>query len=121
VNRGLRWPLDIAVEQADGVRVLALAGRVGRTSAPQLAEAIGSIADRTSPRLVLDFALVDYISSAGLEVIQTAAGRCTAARGALVLAAVPEAVRITLELSGVLDRVPMEASREQAIARAKAS
>jgi anti-anti-sigma factor len=120
VTRDLRWRLEITVEQTDGIRVLALAGRVSRTSAPHLAAAISGVPDHPGPRLVLDFALVDYISSAGLEVIETAAGRCAAARGTLVLAAVPEPVRIALELGGILDQVPIEASREQAIARAKA-
>ena len=116
VERGLRWPLEITEERSDGVSVLALSGRVGQRSAPQLAAAIGRLLDRPAPRLVLDFTLVDYISSAGLEVIATAASQFAAADGVLVLASVGEPVRIALDLAGLLERLLFEPSRERAVA-----
>jgi len=72
--------------------------------------------DRPAPRLVLDFTLVDYISSAGLEVIATAASQFAAADGVLVLASVGEPVRIALDLAGLLERLLFEPSRERAVA-----
>jgi anti-anti-sigma factor len=66
---------------------------------------------------VIDLAGVDYVSSAGLNALAAAAGVCTRAGGALALCALAEPVRIALDLGGLLHAMPIEASRDQAIAR----
>src|SRR5439155_4210355 len=114
------WPLEITEGRSDGVSVLTLSGRVGQGSAPQLAAAIGRLMERPATRLVLDFALVDYISSAGLKVVETAGDGVAAAGGALVLASVSEPVRIALDLAGLLEHLLCEPSLARAIARASA-
>ena len=96
-----------------------MAGRVGHDSAPALAAAIGTSLARANPLIVIDFEHVDYVSSAGLRVIQDAATGAANQSGVLVLASVGEPVRVALDLGGVLARVPVEASRTEAIARAK--
>ena len=68
---------------------------------------------------VIDFEHVDYVSSAGLRVIQDAATRSADHAGVLVLASVCEPVRLALDLGDVLARVPVEASRMEAVARAR--
>jgi anti-anti-sigma factor len=68
---------------------------------------------------VIDFEHVDYVSSAGLRVIQDAAIRSANQSGMLVLASLCEPVRVALDLGGVLARVLVEASRTEAVARAK--
>jgi anti-anti-sigma factor len=68
---------------------------------------------------VIDFEHVDYVSSAGLRVIQDAAIRSANQSGLLVLASLCEPVRVALDLGGVLARVLVEASRTEAVARAK--
>jgi anti-anti-sigma factor len=96
-----------------------LAGRVGRDSAPVLAAAINAALARPHPLIVIDFEHVDYISSAGLRVIDDAATRSANQSGVIVLASVCEPVRVALDLGGVLARVAVEAAVTDAIARAK--
>ena len=67
--------------------------------------------------MVLDLTEVDYISSAGLQSIESAAGRCTAMNVGLALCGVAAPVRIALELAGLLDLLPIELSREAAVGR----
>jgi anti-anti-sigma factor len=114
----LKWPLRIVEERLDGVIVLALAGRVGAASAVSLDAAVARIVGGGDARLVIDLAAVDYVSSAGLNALASAAVLCAQARGALVLCGLAEPVRIALGLGGLIPEVPVETSRDQAVVRA---
>lgn len=96
-----------------------LKGRVGAASAAELTAAVADSLSRPNPLIVIDFELVDYISSAGLRVIQEAAAASTGRSGALVLAALCEPLRIVLELGGVLEALQVEPTRTSAIERAQ--
>jgi anti-sigma B factor antagonist/stage II sporulation protein AA (anti-sigma F factor antagonist) len=118
LERHLKWPLELKAERSGDVQVLILTGRLGNHSARLLGDAIAEALVRT-PRIVVDFAGVDYISSAGLHVIRDAADRCARIGGALVLSTVAEPVRIALDLSLLLPRLCVEPSRDRAILRAR--
>jgi anti-anti-sigma factor len=114
---GLKWPLRITSERSGGVLVLAAAGRLGYASADRLKAALDLAIAQERGGVVLDFSQVDYLSSAGLQAIDAAAVRLAALRGTLVLCAVPEPVRIALELAGCIPRIALEPSRDRAVAR----
>jgi stage II sporulation protein AA (anti-sigma F factor antagonist) len=103
----------------NGVSVLAVAGRVGGDSASRLATAIDGAANGRRT-FVIDLAQVDYVSSAGLEVMRAAAARCAARQGALILSSLSEPVRIAFDLAGLGSQIAVEPTREQAVARALA-
>ena len=66
--------------------ILSPVGRIDSSTSAQFQEiALGKISDGHG-RMVMDFAKVDYISSAGLRVILMAAKRCKAANGAFAMA-----------------------------------
>jgi len=113
----LRWPLRIVEEPRDGVLVLTLAGRLGAESAVRLEASVADAVGRGKARLVIDLTGVDYVSSAGLRVLGEAAGRCTGARGALALCGLVAAVRMAADLGGLAAQVPIEPSRDLAVAR----
>jgi anti-anti-sigma factor len=92
------------------------AGRLSHTSAGALKDALEGAVDGETGGLVLDFALVDYLSSAALTVMDTVALRLARNGGVLVLCALTEPVRIALELSGLLPHFTVESSRENAVA-----
>lgn len=100
-STNLRWPLRITQERREGDLVLTLTGRVGFVSAPTLVATVADAVARGDRRLVLDVAAVDYVSSAGLNALEAAIDRCAQADGRLVLRAVTEPVRLTLELGGL--------------------
>jgi anti-anti-sigma factor len=113
----LRWPLRIDEERHDGALVLVVAGRLGTASAAQFDAAVAGAVLRGDRRLVIDLKGVDYVSSAGLKALATAAGVCAEARGSLALCGLAEPVRIALDLGGLLADLPVEPSRDDAIAR----
>ena len=97
--------------------MLTIAGRVGQRASASFAGAVADALTRPNPLTVIDFRLVDYLSSAGLRVIEDAASAHRS--GMLILADVCEPVRCALDLGGLLSRVVIEPSRADAIARAR--
>lgn len=112
----LQWPLHIVEERRQGVLVLALAGRLGAASAVRIESAVAEAVGRGDARLVIDLAGVDYVSSAGLHALAAAAGLCASARGGVALCGLADPVRIAWDLGGLLPDLPIEPSRDQAIA-----
>ena len=114
-RRALAWYLEIGTEEYEEIAILTLAGRVGVDAAPRLEAAIATATRQLYPRLVLDLASLDYLSSAGLAVLERAAGDCAERHGTLVLACATEPVRLVLELAGLVDRVTLAPTREDAV------
>ena len=106
------WVLETALEPVPGGSVLTAKGRVGKVTAARFAEALHDAA-RDNPRLILDLKAVDYISGPGLTALREAAD----STGEVILCGVGEAVRNTLELAGLLERIRIEESRQAAIER----
>lgn len=104
IRRHLRWPLDIATNLSGGTLFVVLAGRISGRSAGTLEAALAGI-DGGVRVVVLDLAAVDYISSAGLNLIEALASRLAREGRTLTLAGVAEPVRIALELAGLSEKI----------------
>ena len=110
-RRSRTWGLEISVEPVAGGVVLAPKGRIGSVTAPAFEEAI-TTALGAAPRIIIDLSEVDYISGLGVRILRQAAatnGRRT------ILCGLHDAVRITLELGGVLEGIPVLRSRQEAV------
>lgn len=84
------------------VVVLSPSGRVDHATAEELESALAPHLARCGEgqdHVVLDFAGVDYISSAGLRILMLAAKQAKAQRGFLAVAAVQPLVQEILEIS----------------------
>lgn len=112
---GMTWKLTIRREAVAGAVVLRVHGRLGTAASGELLEAIVHAIRAGDRRLVLDLEGVDYASSAGLMVLDAAAGRMHEAGGELVLCAVTEPVRMVLDLAGLLPHFTVEPSVEAAL------
>lgn len=92
--------MDIATEKRERATVVSIDGSVDGMSAPQLVAAFREQIGGGSPRLVGNFAGVDYTSSAGLRALLETVKDARQHGGDLRLASVrPEVLRV-LELSG---------------------
>jgi anti-anti-sigma factor len=92
-------------------------GRIGFDAADDMARAIdGALA--AGPRLIVDLEAVDYISSAGAQVLGRAARLARQSGGVVVLTGLRESVRLVLDLTGVLPDLAVEPTQALAIARA---
>jgi anti-anti-sigma factor len=112
--------VEIRQDVQDGVTVLAPSGRIDSTTSGEFERAVGRAIDGGSRRLVIDFAGVNYISSAGLRVLLVTAKRLGGGRGALALSGMNEGVRQVFDLAGFLPLFAVASSREGAVAKATA-
>ena len=93
--------MELTTEQLKRCDLVKVAGRIDSQTAPQLAEALNTIAEAGRFRIVFDMSDVDFISSAGLRVLIDVQKTCKRwNRGRLVLAVVPERIYETLDLTG---------------------
>jgi stage II sporulation protein AA (anti-sigma F factor antagonist) len=104
--------MNIQHEVIDGVTVIAPVGRIDTTTSGPLEESIRKIVDADARELLVDFAAVDYISSAGLRVFLVLAKRMKDLKGRLVLCGMSEPVRQVFQLAGFMPLFTVEPSRK---------
>ncbi len=85
---------------------IALEGRLDTTTSPDLEEVLSSSLDGVT-QLVLDFAKLDYLSSAGLRVLLSAQKRMNK-QGSMKLVHVNDAVKEVFEITGFADFLTVE-------------
>jgi anti-anti-sigma factor len=106
------------------VVVLAVSGRIDHATAEACKAALAPHLARCAAgqdSVVLDFAGVDYVSSAGLRVLMLAAKQAKAQQGYLALAAVQPLVLEILEISKFTLVLRIEPSVRDAVAAASAA
>ena len=98
--------MNIKKDIRDHEAVLSVSGRLDTTTAPSLEAAVVETAGACD-RLVLDFAGLEYISSAGLRVILKAQ-KAMSAKGGMKLLHVGETIMEILEITGFSDLLTIE-------------
>lgn len=98
--------MNITVNKDGGRLTIGLEGRLDTTSAPQLE---GTLREhlRGVTDLVMDFAALAYISSAGLRVL-LAAMKLMKKQGSMVVRNVNETVMEVFEITGFADMLTIE-------------
>jgi anti-anti-sigma factor len=107
--------MRIAEARVDGIVAIAPAGRIDTTTAPLLEQRLTALLDGGERRLVVDFAGVEYISSAGLRVMLLLARRVRDAGGQLGLCAMGDAVRQVFQLAGFFPLFTVHGTRDAAL------
>ena len=107
--------MEIRQQKISGVTVLTPIGRVDSNSAREVETALLPLFDEGAPVLV-DFAQLGYISSAGLRVLLLAARRSKATGLPFVLAGMSSAVADVFKISGFAKLFTIHSDRESAVA-----
>ena len=92
--------VEISRDIEDGVAVFRLEGPLDSTTSGQLQSVIMPAAEAAPHRLVIDFARVGYVSSAGLRVVLMAAKQARAAGGEIAIFGLTNPVREMFDISG---------------------
>lgn len=107
--------ISFEVRDAGDKRVLAATGRIDSSSAPEFETALFELLDQApSGGVAVDFAAVDYISSAGLRVVLMGAKRQMAASAPFAICALQENVQKVFAIGGFEKLVPIYPSVEDA-------
>jgi anti-anti-sigma factor len=109
--------MEIVETREGGAVVVAPTGRVDSTTSNRLERHLSILLASGERHIVVDFARVEYISSAGLRVMLVLARRLKDARGALALCAMGAPVRHVFELAGFMPLFAVDGSREAAVRR----
>ena len=117
-NDGTVWYLLTQEEQLGSLVIVRLEGRVSSATSGDLAEALDRVRMDGRRALVVDMTAVDYINGRGLDILEAAAARLQSAGQALIACGLSPAVRTAFDLSGALERVTVESTREAALRRA---
>lgn len=108
--------MGIAESRVDGIVAVAPAGRIDTTTAPALEQHLIGLLAAGERRIVVDFAGVDYISSAGLRVFLLAAKKSRAANGKVVLSSLKSHIMEVFDIAGFSSILPIYATRDEACA-----
>jgi anti-sigma B factor antagonist len=116
-TRARLWTLQIAHEAREGVRILGVSGRIGIAASAQLAQALNEELQAGQTSILIDLAGVDYVSSAGLLVLQDTAAAARARGARLALCNLSEPVRVAFDLAGLTAEFAIELSCDAGVAR----
>ncbi len=112
-----RFGVAISREE-NGACVIALSGQLDAHTAPELERFLeDTIRNGKKAKLVLDFTLLEYISSAGLGVLMGFVEETREAGGDIKLASVPEKIYHVLDLLGFPVVFSIEPTVAEAIAK----
>ena len=97
------------------IRPISAEGQINSANASAIEAELLSHVDKGENRIVLDLALLSYISSAGLRVVLLLAKRLKEVNGKLVLCALQSRVREVFDISGFLAILTVVDTREEAL------
>ena len=92
--------MDMKHEIRGDALILKPARRIDSSTAKAFEEQAGALIDGGPKKVVIDFSGLDYISSAGLRVVLTAAKKVKASGGGLTLCGLQGNIKEVIEVSG---------------------
>ena len=92
--------MKIDITQNNNSVIVAVAGRLDTTTAPEFEQEIKSFFSAQGLELVMDCSAMEYISSAGLRVVLVAHRAITANGGRFIVRNLTGAVRSVFDLTG---------------------
>ena len=108
--------MDIGESKEDAVFVLEPKGRLDSANARSFEERVLAALEQGESSLLIDFASLDYISSAGLRVLLMGAKRLQQSGGTIALCALSPSIHEVFEISGFLTIFTVHNDRAAALA-----
>jgi anti-sigma B factor antagonist len=105
--------MDISISDFGAAKRVTLTGKLDIAGAQKIELPLATLAG-TRGNLVIDMAGVDFIASIGIRQLVMAAKAVTRGAGRLVLLGPSRAVTEALEMSGLLDLLPIVRSEDEA-------
>ena len=112
--------MEIKEEKVGDVVVLGPHGRLDTKSSPELEKKVLALLADGQRRFVVDFATVEFLSSAGLRVLLMLAKKLSGANGYLALAALNDRVREVFDIAGFTSVFTIRATAGDAVSAAPA-
>lgn len=107
--------MEITEQKQEGIHIFRLSGNLDSNTSPDFEKKILEAIQDGSTRLVVDFEHVDYISSAGLRVLNLASKKLKRSQGKIVLCSVADYIKEVFEIAGFYLFLPIVGSLEDAL------
>ncbi len=92
--------LNIQIEEGQGIILVRVEGRLDAASAPLLEKKLVEQVEGGKTKLLLDFAKVNYLSSAGMRLLLSTTKKLKGVSGGLHLCSVSEEVMEIIKMAG---------------------
>jgi anti-anti-sigma factor len=106
--------MEVTTRTAGHVTVFAIVGKLDSITSPQAQQALDAVLAGGVKKLAVDFTALDYVSSAGLRVLLSAAKKLGA--GGLRMYGLNQSVREVFDISGFSAILPVFAGEAEALA-----
>ena len=107
--------MDIIEEKSNDVSIISLNGRLNVTTTAELEKAFNKLFEENATKIIVDCRELEYISSAGLRVLLTAAKQFKKISGEIALATLNQNVKQVFEISGFTSIFTIYTTRDEAI------
>ena len=107
--------VQVVEEQKNDVCIVRVSGRLDAISSPDVEKKILEMIDGGKQKMALDFAGVDYLSSAGMRMLLAAMKKMNALSGSFVVFAIQDSVMDVLKMSGFDHVIALASNEEEAI------
>jgi anti-anti-sigma factor len=107
--------MEIIQKEENGVVSIAIKGRLDADSSPEAETVVKEALEGDTNRLLFNLSELEYLSSAGLRVLLSAAKEMRRRDGKIVLCALNEFVKEIFEVSGFQSLIPITDSVESGI------
>ena len=104
--------MQISQKEENGVVSIAIKGRLDADSAPEAEKLVKEAREGPTSRVLFNLAELEYLSSAGLRVLLSAAKEMRRRDGKIVLCSLNEFVKEIFEVSGFQSLIPIAESVE---------
>ncbi|MDD5169648.1 MAG: STAS domain-containing protein [Syntrophales bacterium] len=92
--------MELMIRKEEKAVIVSVTGRMDAVAAPQFDEQLDTLMEEGQTRIIIDFKDLEYISSAGLQIILAAAKKMENVNGEIVLLHLNDAVKEVFEISG---------------------
>ena len=92
--------MDVLVEEKGDIIVMRVKGRLDAASSPQLEKSLNSIVEGGHFKIVLNFADVEYLSSAGMRLMLAISKKLQHLEGKVVACNVSDEVMEVIKMAG---------------------
>ena len=107
--------MEIIERTHDDINIFKLNGRLDSNTSPGLEEKILYAIESGSTKLVIDFKDLDYISSAGLRVLNKATKRLKPREGKIILCSLQDYIKEVFEIAGFDSFIPIVSTCDDAL------
>ena len=107
--------MQISVKTTNEVKILAFEGKLDTGTSPDAQQQLTRLIEAGGNRFLVNFEKLDYISSAGLRVLLTAAKQLKGTDGELRICSLNEVVAEVFDISGFAVMLPVSKSQAEAL------